>query len=562
MQCFIRVALIFLLPFSQLPSIAIAAEAQSKDDNWVSSIIAAHEESLRLYRGKKDVREAIRILEKHGVGRILLEKPEQMGETIYATVLNDYGFYLSETEDRYPEAEHILKKVIEVSPDREVTYLNLGDVYFKMSKKRTQDNFKYKDLTRINYTKYVEILEKKKKRTLLPERVVKVVYDAEGLDLCKFAARLLSNKQEKHIDLFLSPEKKMGEFLKTKVFPNDKTFEDLKGYGIVVSQDDSWLLDDDRHIWRVSKIDVDNDGKEEVRFETSGGSLHCECNHFLKQDKNGIYGLVRNEAVNAYCGEGQMCGGDTLEFLRYAGRNYIVYNSLPHRMGLFFIKGSEKIHVCDIDISYEKPELSASCTGEICKVVTRKADSYIKLIEEHRHDWERGFISGAAEKEVTGRVLLESQVIGLSKEQLVKFVIENQVSGLNTKYAGRFLIDMDNDGIDELLIKEKSGKHFYLGFEILKKYGQIYKTVDPYELWKGFGQIYESNKVANAWDDDFVFEKTGGNNYLVKLSREHNDPGKSYDIDIFCIRNNFVEKIGTIKAIYKRTASIKKLAGR
>jgi len=558
MQRFICVVLIFLLPFSQLLSTAIAAGAESRDDNWVPSIVTAHEESLKLYKGKRDVREAIRTLEKHGVRNLLTEKPEQMVEAIYVTILNDYGFYLSETEDRYPEAENILKKVIEVSPDREVTYLNLGDVYFKMSKKRTPDNLKYKDLTRINYTKYVEILEKKKKRILLPERVVKVIYDAEGLDVCKFAAKLLSNKQEKHIDLFLSPEKKMGRFSKTKVISDDKTFEELKLSGIVVSQDDSRLLDDDQHIWRVSKIDVDNDGKEEVRFETSGGSLHCQSNYFLKQDKNGIYGLVRNETVNEYRGEGAMCGGDTLEFLRYAGRNYIVYNSLPASIGLFFIKGSEKIHVCDIGISYKKPEISAGCTAEICNVVTRRVDSYIELIEEHRHVWERGFISGVAEKEVTGRVLLESQVSGLSKEQLGRFVIENQVSRLNTEYAGRFLIDMDNDGIDELLIKQKSGNHFYLDFEILKKYGQIYKNVDPYELWKGFGQIYKSNKVANAWDDDFVFEKSGGINYLVKLSRDHNDPGKSYDIDIFCIRNNFVEKIGTIKAIYKRTVSIKK----
>jgi tetratricopeptide (TPR) repeat protein len=165
MTRFVFVALLFLMPFFQIGNAATAVAAEPKEYNWVNAIVTAHEQSLKLYKEKRDARGAIRILEEHGVKNLLTNKPEEMAGSVYVTILNNFGFYLSETEDRYAEAEGVLKKVIELSPERDVVYLNLGDVYLKMSKK-SKDNLKYKDLSKIHYSKYVEILGKRSSRIM------------------------------------------------------------------------------------------------------------------------------------------------------------------------------------------------------------------------------------------------------------------------------------------------------------------------------------------------------------------------------------------------------------
>ncbi|NLM97871.1 MAG: hypothetical protein GX175_09750, partial [Halanaerobiaceae bacterium] len=77
------------------------------------NIIEAHEESLKLYRCGK-VKEAIKVLEESGIQDIMENIPRDMTREDYALILNDYAFYLSETEDRYEEAVPLLERVIEI----------------------------------------------------------------------------------------------------------------------------------------------------------------------------------------------------------------------------------------------------------------------------------------------------------------------------------------------------------------------------------------------------------------------------------------------------------------
>lgn len=121
-----------------------------------NSLEEAHEESLKLYKAGK-VKEAIKVLEDNGVREILDSMPRDMYRETYITLLINYGFYLSKTEDRYMEALPVLQRVIEVAPARAVAYLNTGDIYLKIYQENKDKSLKEK-ITE-NYYKYLSFLE-------------------------------------------------------------------------------------------------------------------------------------------------------------------------------------------------------------------------------------------------------------------------------------------------------------------------------------------------------------------------------------------------------------------
>lgn len=125
--------------------------------------------SFSNYKIGNDINKILDELEKYGIKELVNEKPSDMKQGVYLQYLNDYAFFLSET-DRYKEAIPILQKTIELSPERVVAYLNLGDCYYK----EYQKNKKQDDLNKVieNYKKYVELLKKGAK---IPNRVEKVL---------------------------------------------------------------------------------------------------------------------------------------------------------------------------------------------------------------------------------------------------------------------------------------------------------------------------------------------------------------------------------------------------
>ncbi len=125
--------------------------------------------SFSNYKIGNDINKILDELEKYGIKELINEKPSDMKQGVYIQYLNDYAYFLSET-DRYKEAIPILQKTIELSPERVVAYLNLGDCYYK----EYQKNKKQDDLNKVieNYKKYVELLKKGAK---IPNRVEKVL---------------------------------------------------------------------------------------------------------------------------------------------------------------------------------------------------------------------------------------------------------------------------------------------------------------------------------------------------------------------------------------------------
>lgn len=100
---------------------------------------------------------------------ILKEKPKLYTDSQYVLLLNNYAYYLSET-DRYEEAIPILEKVIKLSPNRAVAYLNLGDCYDKLYQK--SKNKKDNENSIKNYKKYISLLKKDAK---IPDKLKRII---------------------------------------------------------------------------------------------------------------------------------------------------------------------------------------------------------------------------------------------------------------------------------------------------------------------------------------------------------------------------------------------------
>ena len=124
---------------------------------------------IKSYKNKNDLKKIIDQLEKANIETILKYKPKYFTDGQYIQVLNDYAYFLSETE-RYKEAIPILENVIKLSSKRAVAYLNLGDCYYKEYLKNADKNTMEK--VKYNYQQYKSLLNK---NANIPERVKKII---------------------------------------------------------------------------------------------------------------------------------------------------------------------------------------------------------------------------------------------------------------------------------------------------------------------------------------------------------------------------------------------------
>lgn len=139
----------FLFFFHLTPSI-------SSSDN----IKITYNQAIKQYQKDKDVNAAIKTLEKAGIKSIINDKPKNLSKKEYASILNDYGFFLSETDKRSLESIPVLERVIDIFPARTVTFLNLGDAYFKIYSD-TGDISCHNNSVK-NYRKYLKLVDSQK----------------------------------------------------------------------------------------------------------------------------------------------------------------------------------------------------------------------------------------------------------------------------------------------------------------------------------------------------------------------------------------------------------------
>ena len=96
----------------------------------VKALIKSHYEAVALYQKEKNIVNAKIIMENSGVKEIINKKPNDMTDAEYISLLNDYAFFISESEN-YFDAKGVLERIIELDKNRIVAYLNLGDIYNK-----------------------------------------------------------------------------------------------------------------------------------------------------------------------------------------------------------------------------------------------------------------------------------------------------------------------------------------------------------------------------------------------------------------------------------------------
>lgn len=130
----------------------------------IGKLLRSQTEALKCY--KKDKFFSIEIMEESGVKELIESGiPKSLSKSQYVSILNDYAFYLSETE-RYNEAIPMLEKVLLLSPERAVAYLNLGDVY--ESNYTFEEDKSYLEKKEMMYKKYLLLLKNGAK---VPNRV-------------------------------------------------------------------------------------------------------------------------------------------------------------------------------------------------------------------------------------------------------------------------------------------------------------------------------------------------------------------------------------------------------
>ena len=145
------------------------------------SLTQMHLIVLAHYKQTQLPERAVQLLEEAGVQGVLKKRPGDIAPASYVNLLNDYGFFLSETSDRYKEAIPVLQKVIALAPKRHVAYLNLADAYWKGTYRPADaTRGELEERARSNYREYVRLLRKKHPEAEVPSRIRKILALGQG----------------------------------------------------------------------------------------------------------------------------------------------------------------------------------------------------------------------------------------------------------------------------------------------------------------------------------------------------------------------------------------------
>jgi tetratricopeptide (TPR) repeat protein len=136
------------------------------------TLTEVHQRIRNSFKESHDPHRAIDMLEQAGIKDILQKRPSDIEKAAYINLLNDYGFFLSESSSRYKDAIPVLQKVIALAPKRHAAYLNLGDAYRKATFGPTDPTKQeFQELAIRNYKEYARLLKEKGLESELPPRV-------------------------------------------------------------------------------------------------------------------------------------------------------------------------------------------------------------------------------------------------------------------------------------------------------------------------------------------------------------------------------------------------------
>ncbi len=72
----------------------------------------------------------------------------------------------------------------------------------------------------------------------------------------------------------------------------------------------------------ISKVDIDNDGIDEIRLFTTVGSSQCTPSYLYKQDTTGRFHLISNQSYAVLREKGRFCRGTLCLYASYEGKVY------------------------------------------------------------------------------------------------------------------------------------------------------------------------------------------------------------------------------------------------
>jgi len=289
------------------------------------------------------------------------------------------------------------------------------------------------------------------------------------------------------------------------------------------------FLREQGYIASVSAVDIDNDGVEELLFRYTVGSGHCEDDEFFK--KNGAGRFDRIEVDGLDLTGGRLCSEAGLSFFRYKERNYAyTYSSpltFPQTMDLYSARQEGFSYECTVQEFSDKVNTSTVCKEPICKVIRRAAQKIVAGAKG-------GYVFSVAERPID-----DPDSIAIDWNSLKPFQREGRM----------FSIDLDNDGIDELIIKQRISPADRLYWSILKRQAGAYRAVDPHTLYKNFKVLGTDDDYL--FEDNLVFARASGKNYAIAIHFQNVYP-KSCRLDIYVIEKGKASKIGMVKASFRR----------
>lgn len=247
----------FLLALMLVIGVGVPAQA---------GLSEAHQQALAVYKEKKDVTQAIKLLEEAGV-KSVVDKASGGESMKPATIhlLNDYAFFLSETADRHKEAIRIFHLVIAFDQQRHVAFLNLGDTYRKVwaATPDKQEKAELLGTVRTMYREYARLFAEKKLPGELPDRV------REALELGKHQYEMVVSKDAQLCPAMLNLVNTDLNRIGYVAYRNHEEFTAIKWEPLERVLGGKFK-DHGCGIYRVAKLDIDNDGRDDIVVKASG----------------------------------------------------------------------------------------------------------------------------------------------------------------------------------------------------------------------------------------------------------------------------------------------------
>ncbi len=515
-------------------------------------ISKAHRNALDDYRKKRDAAAAVRILEEKGVRELMTSKPKGMPGDQYIALINDYGYFLSRTDDRYQEAIDIIGNVLRLDPDREAAYLNLGDVHLRISKEAR----KPEDATDADaaYRKYFEIVRRKGKNILLPERVVDAVYDSKSRTVCQFMAYLITSDRMDEWERFFDPETPIGGY---DHYNDPDIFKRLPISKAGLSE---YFLHANRD---VSLLKTDVDGNEDIRFHGVDGSMRCESNFFFRRNKRGTFEPLEdvNREDELSGGGASLCIGRRLRFFRYRGMNHIVHEDHEPFGGrttrtVYSTRSGILRRECSLEESFDAPRVTTKCGEPICNIVRDMAKDLLRAAasEELLH---------GVEKELQDYGPLEPNKEKRDWGETFYFFPQKSPHRRTSLLAlPLYSVDMDNDGNEEIFSKRRStGAGLLLVYDILKRADGQFHVVHAETEWGRTVPSGAINPLDESYahfypNEDFVFERADGKNYLVTVKMIEDMSRRGHRLNIYLLGKGKTSEIGILNAVYERSLAL------